>query len=143
MRANALNRYLLLALGLRLTAVFFGGGCLAGVCPYGTTLPGIDVSHYQGTIDWASVRTAGIVFAYAKATEGITYTDPLFTNNWSAMKAAGVVRGAYLFFHSNDDPTAEADHYLSVVGTIAPGDLPPMLDVEVTDSQTPAVIATT
>jgi lysozyme len=143
MRANAHTNYSTLALALSLTGVLLSARCLAGVCPYGTTLPGVDVSHYQGTINWASVRTAGIMFAYAKATEGITYTDPLFATNWSAMKAAGVVRGAYLYFHSNDDPIAEADHFLSVVGSIQAGDLPPMLDVEVTDSQTPAVIAAT
>ena len=140
MPANSYRKCYVLGCGLMLTLSWLGTDCPAAVCPYGTTLPGIDVSHYQGTINWPSVRAAGIVFAYAKATEGITYTDPLFTNNWSGMQAAGVVRGAYLFFHSNDDPTAEADHFLSVVGAILPGDLPPMLDVEVTDSQSMAVI---
>ncbi len=115
--------------------------CPASVCPYGTTLPGIDVSHYQGVINWTGVKAAGIIFAYAKATEGVTYTDPQFSNNWAGMKAAGVFRGAYLFFHSNDDPTTEANYYLSVVGTIQLGDLPPLLDVEVTDSQPAATIA--
>ena len=38
-------------------------------------LQGIDVSHYQGAVDWKKVKTAGIAFAYAKATEGNTYTD--------------------------------------------------------------------
>lgn len=129
-----------IALGLTLGVVASRTECRAGVCPSGTTLPGIDVSHYQGAINWTSVRSAGILFAYAKATEGLTFTDSQFTNNWSGMKTAGVIRGAYLYFHSNVDPTTEANHFLSVVGPIQPGDLPPMLDVEVTDSQSAAVI---
>jgi lysozyme len=128
-------------LGPMATVVSLSTQCLAGVCPYGTTSPGVDVSHYNGTINWANVKAAGIVFAYAKATEGTTFTDPQFSANWPGMKAAGVVRGAYAFFHANLDPTTEADHYLSVVGTLQPGDLPPMLDVEVTDAQPAAVIA--
>ena len=43
---------------------------------------GIDVSHWQGTVNWTSVRNSGKVFALCKATEGTTYTDPTFATNW-------------------------------------------------------------
>ncbi|HWV99202.1 MAG TPA: GH25 family lysozyme [Candidatus Acidoferrum sp.] len=130
-----------IAVVLTVTLGSLSSPCCAGVCPYGTTLPGIDVSQFQGTINWSNVKAAGIVFAYAKATEGTSFTDPEFSANWAGMKAAGVFRGAYLFFHSNVDPTTEANHFLNVMGTIQPGDFPPMLDVEVTDGQAAGVIA--
>ena len=76
-------------------------------------------------------------------TEGTTYTDNLFAANWAGMKQAGVVRSAYHFFHSNVDPTTQANHFLAVMGTLQPGDLPPTLDLEVTDGQSAATITST
>ena len=94
---------------------------------------GIDVAHYQGTVDWKQVCQSGIVFAIAKATDGITYTDPEFATNWAGIKAAGLVRGAYHFFEPVDDATSQAQNFLSAV-QLAPGDLPPVLDVEIRPS---------
>jgi len=62
-----------------------------------TLLPGIDVSHWQGSINWTSVRNAGIRFAYIKATEGTSYKDPNFNTYYPAAYYAGVIRGAYHF----------------------------------------------
>src|SRR5438874_13175319 len=56
---------------------------------------GIDVSHWDGTINWPSVFAAGKVFAWQKATEGVTYNDPTLATNMSGAKAAGVPIGAY------------------------------------------------
>jgi lysozyme len=103
----------------------------------------MDVSHYDGTIDWTKAHTAGIDFAFVKATEGTTFTDPMFATNWAAMKAAGVVRGAYHFFHSNMDPVAQADFVTTTVGTLEPGDLPIVIDLEVTDGNSEATVAST
>ncbi len=91
---------------------------------------GIDVSHYQGDVDWQAVRAAGMEFAFAKATQGTGYVDPRFSRNWQAMKAAGLRRGAYHFFEAGDDPTAQADHFVATVGTLGPDDLAPVVDVE-------------
>lgn len=96
-----------------------------------STVQGIDVSHYQGVVDWKQVAQAGMAFAFAKATDGITYVDPQFSTNWAGMQSAGLLRGAYHFFEPNDDATAQAQHFLATV-TLAKGDLPPVLDVEVT-----------
>lgn len=96
------------------------------------TYRGIDVSHFQGSVDWAAARAGGIVFGFAKATEGRSEVDPEFAANWSAMREAGVVRGAYHFFDPDVDAEAQADHFIATV-QLAPGDLPPALDIEVTD----------
>ena len=94
------------------------------------TIPGIDVSHYQGTVDWSSVKNAEIVFAFAKATDGNTYTDPQFQINWQAMQLAGLVRGAYHFYETTDDPTSQAQHFIATLGALAANDLPPVVDIE-------------
>ena len=103
------------------------------------TYEGIDVSHYQGEVDWNPVKTAGITFAYAKATEGKDDVDAQFAANWQGMGGAGIVRGAYHFFYPNIDATAQAQHYIATV-TLAPGDLPPALDVELTENMDAAAI---
>jgi lysozyme len=92
---------------------------------------GIDVSYYQGTIDWSQVAAAGINFAVARVSDG-SFQDPQFAANWAGMKANGIIRGAYHYFRASQDGVAQADAFLSVV-TLEPGDLPPCLDVETLD----------
>lgn len=106
---------------------------------------GIDVSHVQGTIDWPTVAGAGVGFAFAKATEGTTFTDSKFAANWFGMKAAGIARGAYHFFHPAMDAAAQAAHFLAVLASanggsaqLAPGDLPPVIDLEWVKDAMPA-----
>ncbi len=60
---------------------------------------GIDVSHWQGDIDWPAVRAAGVSFAYIKATEGKTHADPRFDENWRGAGRAGIARGAYHYYN--------------------------------------------
>lgn len=96
------------------------------------THEGIDVSHFQGTVDWSAVHAAAITFAYAKATQGIDEVDPEFATNWEGMKTAGLARGAYHFFQPDDDADTQAQHFIATV-TLEPGDLAPMLDVEVSE----------
>jgi lysozyme len=92
-------------------------------------IEGIDVSHLQGTVDWTQVRQAGKSFAFLKVTDGITWTDPQFAINWSGTLAAGLLRGAYHYYETNDDPTSQAENFLNAVH-LAPGDLPPVVDIE-------------
>ncbi len=103
------------------------------VCGGGSRLLGLDVSEYQGSINWGAVRGAEVRWAYAKATEGTGFRDPTFPTNWSGMAGAGVYRGAYHFFHPSENGTAQADYFLAYAGN-QNGVLPPMLDWEVTDS---------
>lgn len=90
---------------------------------------GIDVSHYQGTIDWAKVAAAGIKFAYLKATEGVDTTDEFYARNRAAAKAHGILTGSYHFYHYDQAWGPQATHFCGVVGSFA-GELPPMLDLE-------------
>jgi lysozyme len=111
------------------------------ICPAGTTQLGADVSSYQPGIQWSAVAQAGLTFSIAKATEGTSVQDSEFAANWSGMKAAGMTRGAYHYFHSSDDGAAQADYFLAMVnsaGGFQPGDLPPFLDWEEMDSATAA-----
>jgi GH25 family lysozyme M1 (1,4-beta-N-acetylmuramidase) len=113
---------------------------LATVCAASGTVEGIDVSEFQGAIDWAAVRASGRLFGIARVSDGTQHVDPTFAANWAGMKAQGMVRGAYQFFRASEDPVAQADLLLARLGPLGPGDLPPMLDVEVTDGQTSATI---
>jgi lysozyme len=101
---------------------------------------GIDVSHFQGDVDWPTVKATGVSFAFAKATESTGTVDPMFKTNWQAMKDAGILRGAYHFFHPEKDATAQANNFIQTVGPLAPEDLPPVLDLEITDGATGSAI---
>ena len=115
----------------------------AGAPPMGTG-NGVDVSHYQGTIDWTKVHTSKN-FAYAKATEGTSYTDSEFATYWPAMQSAGIPRGAYHFFRASKDGKAQADYFANALlshGFNASTDLAPMLDLEVTDGVSASTVIT-
>lgn len=97
------------------------------------TVPGIDVSHHQGAINWTSVRGAGNQFAYLKATEGTGFTDPRFDTNYVAAYRAGVIRGGYHFALPNrSSGAAQADFFFRNGGAWSADSrtLPGALDVE-------------
>lgn len=93
-------------------------------------LEGIDVSHYQGVIDWEGVRAAGKRFAYCKASEGATLADPSFERNMAGARAADLRAGAYHFLAAGSSGEAQARHFLQASKPCW-SDLPPMLDVEI------------
>jgi lysozyme len=97
------------------------------------SVDGVDVFDGQGAIDWAAVADSGVHFAMIKATQGTDDTQETFAANWSGARDAGVRRGAYHFFDPTDDGAAQARRFLAAVGPLAPGDLPPMLDIECPD----------
>lgn len=90
---------------------------------------GFDVSHFNGEIDWKRVSSTGTDFVVFKATEGIDWLDPTFSEHWKAAKTHGIIRGAYHFFVAHDDPMQEALWYIKNVA-LESGDLPPIIDVE-------------
>lgn len=100
------------------------------ICSESATTTGIDVSHYQGTIDWSAVGGQGIKFAFVRVSDGTTTPDDTFAANWEGARNAGVMRGAYQYFRPSQDPIAQADLLLAKMGTLQPGDLPPVVDVE-------------
>jgi len=90
---------------------------------------GIDVSKYQGTIDWQQVRAAGVSFAFIKATEGGDLLDSRFRENWEGARRAGIPRGAYHFTYWCR-PMADQIAWFKRNVPVEPDALPPVLDVE-------------
>jgi GH25 family lysozyme M1 (1,4-beta-N-acetylmuramidase) len=99
------------------------------VCAPGPVTEGIDVSKWQHTPNWGQVAASGKAFAITKLSQG-SVIDPTFQANWDGMKAAGMIRGAYQWFLPNEDPIAQADLAIRVLGRLGPGELPVMADVE-------------
>lgn len=76
----------------------------------------IDVSVYQGHINWAKVRASGVKVAAIKAGEGLYEKDLFFDYNYSAAVSAGVLACPYFFAHPSLDPKAQARHFVKIVG---------------------------
>ena len=106
-----------------------------GVCiPHGYKVHGIDISHYQGNVNWKMLEQTRqgqfpIQFIFMKATEGGDYPDKRFVANFDSAKAHGFIRGAYHFYNPKTDPNKQADFFINSVN-LEPGDLPPVLDIE-------------
>ena len=114
----------------------------------GTRAMGIDVSRFQGTIDWPTVAASGVKFAFVQASRGSGAdctvrpgqcgADPYFAANRLAAKSAGIRVGAYhrafatgsTIADARADALAESDVFLLQVGSLQPGELIPVLDVE-------------
>ncbi|MBR2162155.1 MAG: glycoside hydrolase family 25 protein, partial [Bacteroidaceae bacterium] len=95
---------------------------------------GIDISHYQGGIDWGELHKNKdtdfpLRFIFMKATEGGDLADATFVQNFDSAKAYGFVRGAYHFFNPSSDARKQAEFFIRNV-QLKPGDLAPVLDVE-------------
>ncbi|MCL6708288.1 glycoside hydrolase family 25 protein [Pseudomonas sp. R2.Fl] len=90
---------------------------------------GVDVSRWQGDIDWPKLRTQGANFAYIKATDGGDHVDPMFRKNWRGAKEAGLKRGAYHFFYWCRVASQQAEWFIKNVPN-DPDALPPVIDVE-------------
>ena len=110
------------------------------VCAKGSTLSGIDVSEFQDSISWPSVKTAGTTFAFIRVSDGVDYPDDRFQQNWQGAMDAGITRGAYQYFRPGDDPVAQANLLLESMGTLGPNDLPPVVDVETQDGVSDATL---
>ncbi|KAJ6478776.1 glycoside hydrolase family 25 protein [Mycena vitilis] len=94
---------------------------------------GIDISHFQATVDWATVKANGVSFAYIKATEGTSFQDPSFSSKYSGATTAGLIRGAYHFAHPDSSTgAAQANYFLAHGGGWSADGitLPGALDIE-------------
>ncbi len=104
----------------------------AHAAPAGYPIGGIDVSAYQGTIDWTQVATGGAKFAYIRASEQAGIPDAYFATNYQQAKANGLYAGAY--HRARPDVSGgkeQADYFLDHAAYVADGrTLPPMLDIE-------------
>lgn len=90
---------------------------------------GIDISRHSGIVDWPQVLADGHTFAFAKATEGVDLEDSSFAAHWQSMPEAGIIRGAYHFYVTEDDPLEQANFFISKVD-LRSGDLVPVVDLE-------------
>jgi GH25 family lysozyme M1 (1,4-beta-N-acetylmuramidase) len=114
---------------------------LSRTCSDGPTVPGIDVSKWQATIDWDAVAADGIEYAFIRVSDGTANIDNKFARNWAEARRVGIRRGAYQFFRPNRDPIAQADILIDMMGTLLPGDLPPVLDLEAASGMSRAQVA--
>lgn len=90
---------------------------------------GVDVSSYQGVVDWPVLAAQGVDFAFIKATEGSTLRDGRFADNWTGAQAAGVRAGAYHFLSYDTPGETQADNFIDLV-PVTEGALPPVVDIE-------------
>ena len=99
--------------------------------PSSTRYPirGVDVSSYQGNIDWAVLSKQNITFAFIKATEGSSFVDKHFMQNWKEASKTSLWVGAYHFFSFESTGNAQAAHFISTVGSLHQS-LPPVIDIE-------------
>jgi len=90
---------------------------------------GVDVSAYQGTINWDALTSQDIEFAWIKATEGSSYQDPRFASNWAEAHDTDLLVGAYHFLSVDSPGTDQAANVIATVSRNR-GDLPVVVDVE-------------
>jgi len=102
---------------------------IKGTQPAQMAVHGIDVSRYNKKINWRVAKSAGIEFAFVKATEGKDDRDADFRKHWAGAARAGMARGAYHFYYFCASPEAQARNYMRVVPK-SERSLPPVLDVE-------------
>jgi len=110
-------------------------------CADGDTLYGIDVSRFQGTINWQQVKGHGVKYAWVQVSRYLDDIDAQFEANWAGTKANGILRGAYQRFHPGESVSGQAQIMLDKIGTLEPNDLPPMLDVEDADGLSKTQVA--
>ncbi|MBU3179776.1 GH25 family lysozyme [Clostridium psychrophilum] len=82
-------------------------------------MKGIDISVYQGTVDFKKVKNSGIQIVYIEATKGLAYVNPLFKSQYAGAKAAGLKIGFYHRFEAND-PILEAKHFIKIIDGLSP-----------------------
>lgn len=112
------------------------------VYPEGFSIRGIDVSHHQGNINWEKLSKARIgddpiSFVFIKATEGQSFLDENFNDNFYQAREFGFLRGAYHYFKPNVSAQSQAKYFLKQVH-LEGGDLPPVLDIEETGNLRPS-----
>ena len=93
---------------------------------------GVDVSKWQGVMDWGKAAAMGVRFALCKASEGTSYLDPTFQRNANEARAQGMLVGAYHFIRPIVDVTQQADNFKKRIGDFKL-DFPPVLDCEASD----------
>lgn len=110
-------------------AVYYGYYHVNGFRAAKYPIRGVDVSHYQGEIEWNVLADQDIQFAYIKATEGSTYVDERFEENYREARQTRLKVGAYHFFSFDSPGVSQAENFIKTVEAFD-GMLPPVVDVE-------------
>ncbi len=120
--------------------LFASGGTRSGKGTGGSEAHGIDVSHYQGRINWDEVaRDPKVTYVYLKATEGTGNQDDTYRYNFQECKRVGLMVGAYHFFRPQLPVKGQFDNFMSRVET-RKQDLLPVVDIETTNGVSDAVL---
>ena len=110
----------------------------ATTCADGTVLKGVDISKWQGNVDWDRIAGDGVSFAFVRVSDGLGSLDQKFDRNWENAREAGIYTGVYQFFRPNQSVLGQADYLLEKMGCDMVAktcpwtemDLPPVIDVE-------------
>ncbi len=127
-RTAAAAAVITIIIAIVLLALFFNGTVRLN-SPADYPVRGVDVSHYQGDIDWEVLAEQGIDFAFIKATEGSSHTDENFGINMEGALKTKLRVGAYHFFSFESPGRTQAQNYINAVGK-GEGLLPPVVDFE-------------
>lgn len=97
---------------------------------------GIDVSHYQGKINWDSLKSADfpLKFVFIRASAGKDGVDSEYSRNWEKSAGHDFIRGAYHYYRPNENSLKQAENFITNV-KLRKGDLPPVLDIETIPSE--------
>lgn len=102
---------------------------LNGISSYKYEIKGVDVSSYQGEIDWNILSSQNISFAFIKATEGSSFVDKNFAYNFQEAQKTSLAVGAYHFFSYDSEGKTQAENFINTVVPFE-GMLPPVIDLE-------------
>lgn len=91
---------------------------------------GVDLSKWQGDVDFARIKAAGMAYVFVKVSQGATGVDPQYARNIAGARAAGLIAGSYHFYTTDHDADAQFAN-LSAHLDLKAGDLPPVVDIEV------------
>ena len=120
---------LLVVSGVIFALVWNGIIILNGIASYQYDIKGVDVSSYQGEIDWSVLSSQKISFAFIKATEGSSFVDEYFAYNFQEAQKTSLSVGAYHFFSYDSEGKTQAENFINTVVPFE-GMLPPVIDLE-------------
>ena len=114
--------------------------CVSMVTHAESTAPeGIDVSHYQGDVDWDEVEKDSVSFAFIKASQGQNTVDSKYARNREQVSKTGILYGIYHYLDPSVDAAAQAAHFADVSGGDF-GHFPPVVDIEAFENETAAEV---
>lgn len=140
-----------IAAGIIALLLIFGAGRLIATIHLAASMPrvtgdnisyeirGVDVSAYQGNIDWETLASQNLSFAFIKATEGSSHVDSQFSTNWTNARKTNLRVGAYHFMSFESSGENQAENFINIVDKESDA-LPPVIDVEYYGSFTASTV---